>query len=132
MITRLLVGLSIITLLVSLLVPAVGPLMDHHFAERQPVHQHLGLAYHHVHDYGADHTHRHAGPDGAGAGGNGTAFYNAEGSPAGSMVAFTTDKAMPAFLVFEPVSTVILPASFDRLVRQAFTPPPEKPPRPQF
>ena len=61
MITRLLLGFSILTLLVSFLVPAVGPLMDHHFAERQPAHQHLGLVGDHVHDYGANHAHRHAG-----------------------------------------------------------------------
>lgn len=131
MITRLLLGFSILTLLVSLLVPAVGPLMDHHFAERQPAHQHLGLVGDHVHDYGANHAHRHAGPDGAGSG-NGTALYNAEGGPAGSTVGLTTDKAMQAFLLFEPTSTVSLPASLDRLARQAFTPPPDRPPRRQL
>jgi hypothetical protein len=131
MITRLLAGLSIITSLAGLLAPAVGPLMDHHFAERQPAHQHLGLVPDHIHDYGANHAHRHAGPDGAG-GGNGTALYNAEGGPAGSIVAFTTDKAMQAFLLFEPTSTVSLPASLDRLARQAFTPPPDRPPRLQL
>lgn len=49
-----------VTAIGALLLPALGPLLDHHFVERQPVHAHvfLGAAPHdHVHsyEYGAHH-----------------------------------------------------------------------------
>ena len=37
--------------------PAAGPLLDHHFAERQPYHAHVGADSSHRHDYRAAHIH---------------------------------------------------------------------------
>ena len=40
--------------LTALFLPLLGPLMDHHFAERQPLHAHIypdGSAYGHLHSY---------------------------------------------------------------------------------
>lgn len=46
--------------LVALLAPSFGPLIDHHFAERDPNHFHIYLGSHqshHVHYYDAPHVH---------------------------------------------------------------------------
>ena len=115
-------------LLAGLMAPSVAPLVDHHFAERQPAHQHLGVPYGHVHTYGGGHVHDYAGPGLDDADGNGTAFYKSEAGPAGAIV-LTTDKAMRDSLLFEPASTFKLPASSDTMARQAIIPPPDKPPR---
>jgi hypothetical protein len=48
-----------------LMLPMVGPLVDHHFAERLPYHDHLflgeGANHSHTHLVGRPHTHRPAG-----------------------------------------------------------------------
>lgn len=41
--------------------PAFGPFLDHHFAERQPYHAHLGAGGGgHVHEYAREHFHARA------------------------------------------------------------------------
>ena len=47
--------LALVVLMVAL--PAAGPLLDHHFAERQPYHAHVGADSSHRHDYRAAHIH---------------------------------------------------------------------------
>jgi len=126
---RLLTGISIAMLLASLLAPAVAPLVDHHFAERQPAHQHLGVPYHHVHVYGDGHAHVGSVP--VDTDGNETAFYNTQAGLVG-VTMVTTDKSMQTFLLFELTSTFSLPASSDTLARQAFTSPLDRPPRPRL
>lgn len=61
----------------ALLLPSLGPLLDHHFAERQPGHQHWyagAAAPPHFHDFQRRHVHYDALYDGlyapAGRGGN--------------------------------------------------------------
>lgn len=49
-----------LALLTALLVPLLGPLVDHHFAERQPGHMHLyltGVPIKHLHHHEAFHSH---------------------------------------------------------------------------
>ena len=46
----------------ALLLPAVGPLLDHHYAERVPGHLHLaGVAASHTHPYEVNHGHAQDG-----------------------------------------------------------------------
>ena len=45
-----------------LVLSSVGPLLDHHYVERDPTHTHLGAARPHVHDYTAPDAHDHARP----------------------------------------------------------------------
>ena len=55
---RLVVAVAISTLLL----PLVGPMLDHHFAERQPGHAHIYLGervVEHVHPYALVHYHHH-------------------------------------------------------------------------
>ena len=55
-----LLAVTALALLTALLVPLLGPLVDHHFAERQPGHLHLyltGLPIQHLHHHEAVHSH---------------------------------------------------------------------------
>ena len=46
----------------ALLLPAVGPLLDHHYAERVPGHLHpTGVSVAHAHPYEVDHRHAYRG-----------------------------------------------------------------------
>ena len=52
--------ITALALLAALLIPLLGPLVDHHFAERQPGHLHLyltGVPVQHLHDHEAYHSH---------------------------------------------------------------------------
>ena len=55
-----LLAVTAVALLTTLLVPLFGPLVDHHFAERQPGHMHLyltGVPIQHLHHHEAFHSH---------------------------------------------------------------------------
>lgn len=55
-----LLAVTALALLTALLVPLLGPLVDHHFAERQPGHVHLyltGVSVQHLHHHEAFHSH---------------------------------------------------------------------------
>ena len=57
---KVLLYLTALALLTALLTPLLGPLVDHHFAERQPGHLHIylaGVPVQHLHDHEAYHTH---------------------------------------------------------------------------
>jgi hypothetical protein len=64
---------TVVTAIVALLLSAIGPLADHHFAERHPGHAHVYLgpeAPDHAHPYQAGHFHSQAhGDDQPGSGG---------------------------------------------------------------
>lgn len=52
--------LTALALLFAILTPLLGPLVDHHFAERQPGHVHLyltGVPVQHLHHHEAFHSH---------------------------------------------------------------------------
>ena len=55
-----LLAVTVLALLTTLLVPLLGPLVDHHFAERQPGHLHVyltGIPTQHLHHHEASHSH---------------------------------------------------------------------------
>ena len=57
---RVLFPVTALALLTALLLPLLGPLADHHFAERQPGHLHVypaGVPIQHLHDHEAFHSH---------------------------------------------------------------------------
>ena len=49
--------LPVLSLLLALMLPAVGVLADHHFAERQPGHLHMGVYGDHPHILDTSHLH---------------------------------------------------------------------------
>ena len=92
----------------ALLLPAVGPLLDHHYAERVPGHLHLaGVSAAHAHPYEVDHRHAYGGAytDASGAPlSEGTVGFllpqeEAAGSSAGSGLTHLLLLAMFALLV---------------------------------
>lgn len=107
-----------------LVLPSMGPLMDHHYAERQPGHLHLGLAGYHTHSYGEVHFHVD-GPDSAGTGG--FAMFAYEGSPAPAVAA--ADAFLDATVDFEPGSLFDLPPPPGAGVVQHYPSPQDRPPR---
>ena len=57
---------AVVTAIVALLLSSIGPLADHHFAERHPGHAHVYLGPEgpdHAHPYQAAHFHAHAYDD---------------------------------------------------------------------
>ena len=57
---KVLFPVTALALLAALLLPLLGPLVDHHFAERQPAHLHVylaGVPIQHLHDHEAFHPH---------------------------------------------------------------------------
>ena len=113
-----------VLLVVTMLAPGIASVTDHHFAERQPGHSHLGRPVPHGHKYDQDHRHNHYGP----ASSETFAVYDYEtGSPASSVVV-TDDKAMMAFLLFQPEATLLLPEVTPGRTAQNYVTPPGKPP----
>ena len=58
--------ITALALLTALLLPLLGPLADHHFAERQPAHLHVylaGVPVKHLHDHEAFHPHESTNVD---------------------------------------------------------------------
>ena len=117
---------TVALLVVSMLAPAVGAVMDHHFPERQPGHGHLGRPVTHAHGYGRDHSHYDGHRDAAS--GETVAVYDYKaGSPTSSGVV-ADDKALLAFLLFQPELLLLLPQMSPSRAAQNYVTPPGKPP----
>ena len=120
----------------ALLLPGVGPLLDHHYAERVPGHLHhylAGVSAAHAHPYEVDHRHAYGGAytDASGAPlSEGTVGFllpqeEAAGSSAGSGLTHLLLLAMFALLV--PPMLALIEAQGPLWLR-AFTPRTELPP----
>ena len=58
---KILIAILPVFLAVALIAPpSFGPFLDHHFAERQPYHAHLGAGGGHEHEYRREHFHARA------------------------------------------------------------------------
>ena len=124
------------------LLPAVGPLLDHHYAGRQPGHGHLYLGavlYDHVHGHEVAHTHgdgqvhihaddHHAGHSHGAP--NGVVFLAAYDG-AVQVHAYVPASALSVDLSFpEPAESLsLLMAREGSLSQQNFVTPPTQPPR---
>ena len=101
-----------IGLVVALVALAFGPILDHHFAERQLGHTHFGTAnaISHVHSY-AESFHAHT--TGSTPENYPVALYKHDGSVGASTVAFTLNNDWASFALFEPTSVFVLPSESD-------------------
>ena len=115
-----------VLLLVALAWPALGPLMDHHFAERQPGHRHLGMPHYHLHTYDGPHAHLHTPQRSSD---QPTALYNYESGSVATVAVVTTDMAMQSFRGFEPTSVLLLPTPPEPQAKHNYTAPSKKPPQ---
>ena len=115
-----------LTAVVALLAPLAGPALDHHFAERQPDHLHLGAPGEHFHSYeSAIHLHRHP-PTTPADGSLPIALYRSDGAIAVTLAGSPVDSE--SMRQFQPTSVFILPPQQVSAARQHSPTPPDKPP----
>ena len=118
-----------VSLSALLVLSAVGPLLDHHYVERDPTHTHLGAARPHVHDYTAPDAHEHARPPSPDAPSGVVALMDRDAGFAGITSVVTDRDGATAFTFFEPSSLFNLPIPPTARLRSEATPPPDQPPR---
>ena len=110
------------TLLV--LLPSLGPLIDHHFAERQPYHSHLRVDSGHEHGYRYFHAHgAEADPEAN------PALYNLDTSLAGFTTATLSESELSRHALDEPTSLIGIHTEVNAALRSIYPAPPYKPPR---
>ncbi|MGH2543740.1 MAG: hypothetical protein ACRDIB_13130 [Ardenticatenaceae bacterium] len=118
------IRLSAILLLATLILPSVGPLLDHHFAERQPGHRHAAsVVQPHKHSYEDDY-HHHA----PGYNGDAPILVNYDSSVTAVPIVFAAD-LIEAFALYQPTSYFNLPPAPAERARVRYIPPPVAPPR---
>jgi hypothetical protein len=113
-------------LVIALALPSIGPLIDHHFAERNPAHLHVSVSLDHTHGYGASHAHAatESTPNDA------TALYNHDSGLATAVPLMIDDAALRASERFESSSVFNIPM-LARVLRVGHVPaPPDRPPQP--
>ena len=122
------VGLAV----VMAVLPFLGPVIDHHFAERQPYHAHFGTDVGHEHYYASLHAHQSLPWTGSGveqAADSGIALYSFEVFSAGPSVAMLTDSELESRLTPDPDAVLTLRAPASSVLRSASVSPLERPPR---
>ncbi len=112
---------------VAILLPGAGPIVDHHFAERQAGHLHLGTSVPlaHGHAYLSQLHHRALPKDRSD---KPVAIYRYDGAIAAITAETKADAALTAVLFFEPSSIFLLPKTVQRGVMQHYEAPPGHPP----
>ena len=117
---------------VMAVLPFLGPVIDHHFAERQPYHAHFGTDVGHEHYYASLHAHQSLPWTGSGveqAADSGIALYSFEVFSAGPSVAMLTDSELESRLTPDPDAVLTLRAPASSVLRSASVSPLERPPR---
>ncbi len=114
------VGLAVL----MVVLPFMGPAIDHHFAERQPYHAHFLADEGHEHNYSSLHLH---GGDQTADGG--IALYSFEVVSAGPSMAMLADSELESRLTPDPDAVLTLRAPEFAVLRSASVSPLERPPR---
>ncbi len=119
-----------LTAVVALIAPLAGPVLDHHFAERQPDHLHFGAPGEHNHTFESSyHLHNHASSTPA-AGSLPIALYKSDAGVAATLVASPVNVDAASLRQYQPTSVFILPAPLTVAAWQHIPNPPDKPPAP--
>ena len=117
-----------LTAVVALIAPLAGPVFDHHFAERQLDHLHIGVPGEHSHAFeSAYHLHKHPMPETEDVSFP-LVLYRSEGSIAAALAVSSVDVSSESMRHFQPTSVFILPPSVVSAARQHVPHPPSKPP----
>ncbi len=126
--------LALVVLMVAL--PAVGPLLDHHFAERQPYHAHVGADSSHRHDYRAAHAHPPYAADPATGESSSTpspgaalVLYSFEVSSPIASIAILANSNLDDRLAATADSLLAIRAATEAAFASALVPVPKRPPR---
>ena len=119
-----------LTAVVALIAPLAGPVLDHHFAERQPDHLHFGAPGEHKHTFESSyHIHNHASPTPA-DGSLPIALYKSDAGLAVTLAASPVNVDSASLRQYQPTSVFILPTPLTVVARQHMPNPPDKPPAP--
>jgi len=131
---RLVIGLAFL----ALASPSAGPLLDHHFAERQPDHGHIYLGERlvdHVHPYGLVHTHPtepahgpSTGPGTRPGNAEGTVYLTSDDAAGSGSITVSMDAEM-AFPESGDSPLLLSLADPDQPLTEPFLAVPERPPR---
>ena len=104
--------------------PALGPLFDHHFAERLPYHAHVGAANDHEHGYRHLHSHdAERSPDWN------PALYKLDTSPTALTIVLSTDSELGGWFMPDNDSALRIPGPEFNPLKSAYVSPPDRPPR---
>ena len=117
-----------VSLSALLVLSALGPLVDHHYAERDPAHAHLGAGIAHVHDYATPYAHDHARQAAPDAPSGDAPLLSRDAAPLAITTVVTDRDSVTAALQFEPTSLFDLPLPPAARPRSESTPPPDRPP----
>ncbi len=118
----------IMGLVAGLVAPSFGPILDHHFAERQPGHMHFGTPSpsSHLHAYGST-VHGHTtntAPDNYAI-----AIYKYDGNVGASTAVTTSNNDWASLTLFEPTSVLVLPSAINGSAHGTSVAPLLKPPQ---
>ena len=106
------------------LLPSLGPLSDHHFAERQPYHAHVGAPLDHEHGYRYLHAHDpERTPDWN------PALYKLDTSPTVLTVVLFLESELDGRLIPDTESALRIPGPELGVLVSAYISPPDRPPR---
>jgi len=119
--SRILASIWTAILVMALALPSIGPMLDHHFAERNPTHRHVSVALDHAHGYGSSHSET---PH------DSTALYNHDSGLVTLVSLMIDDAALRASKCFEPSSIFNIPLIARASRAGHFTAPPDRPPQP--
>lgn len=121
--------LPVLLLLLALILPTVGVLVDHHFAERQPSHLHIGVYGDHLHFFGAHHVHyEDAVSSNARDQGTPSAIYNYDGALTIALGVAMVGMGMNALFAFEPTSFYVFPHPRNSPAKTRYVSPAKRPP----
>ena len=124
-------GLLAIVGVVALLAPLAGSALDHHFAERQPDHLHIGAAHTHSHLHAferAAHVHHAVGGKRPAGADMPIALYKNDGSVAAAQAQAAASADAGERALRGPTSAFILPVVNERRLLPHSPHPPDKPP----
>lgn len=103
--------------------PSLGPLFDHHFAERMPYHAHVGVPNDHEHGYRHLHSHdAERSPDWI------PALYKLDTSPTVLTIVLSSDSELGGFIP-DTDSALRIPGPEFNALKSAYISPPDRPPR---
>ncbi|MEW5989632.1 MAG: hypothetical protein AB1791_23645 [Chloroflexota bacterium] len=118
----------------AILLTIYGPLLDHHFAERQPNHLHIYFGHvlpNHTHAGYETHTHHHDPITTEGGEAAGQVAFVSAFAAAGQYLPPLAALPGPLLPQVDPAAPLADPAVGEALLRQGLSlPPPDKPPRP--
>lgn len=106
---RRIIGALSLLLYAAIMFPSIGPLVDHHFAERQLGHLHLYAGSLHVHSFDRPHSHDGEVPLDA------NALYNFERAHTVNLFHTGDELGLTAFSLFQPNSLFVLPSGLREL-----------------